>query len=95
MPSAGSLWWLLLVAQLCVDVLLTTTFLGFYQSGFRFSSTLIYDKLFLAGGYHFYNSGIEFFILAVFRSLVLVAGIVASLFVANVQSLPLFFTGLR
>ncbi|KAH7693181.1 ABC transporter, partial [Aphelenchoides avenae] len=94
MPAAGSLWWLLLVVYLCVDVLLTTTFLGFYQSGFRFSSTLVHDKLFLAGGYHFCSSALEFFVLAVFRALILITGIFVSLFVANVPSLPLFFTGL-
>lgn len=85
------LWRLILFAFILADLALSTGALGFYQLDFNFSWELMVEKLLLTNGYHFCTGGLEFVILAVFRSVVLIAGVIASCYVTVPPMKLVFF----
>ncbi|KAH7671543.1 ABC transporter [Aphelenchoides avenae] len=87
------LWHLVLFAFILIDLTFSIGALGFYQLDFAFSKDKMLEKLLLTDGYHFCTGGIEFVVLAVFRSLVLIVGTIVSLYV-NVPPLKLLFLDL-
>uniref|UniRef100_A0A915CN35 Uncharacterized protein n=1 Tax=Ditylenchus dipsaci TaxID=166011 RepID=A0A915CN35_9BILA len=93
MPRA--LFWSLILLYLFIDLLISITCLGYYQSSFSFNSTTLISQLTLERGYHLTSSAIEFILLSGSRCLYLIATIICLMFHISTHHLNLVLLGVQ
>uniref|UniRef100_A0A7E4VA36 ABC transmembrane type-1 domain-containing protein n=1 Tax=Panagrellus redivivus TaxID=6233 RepID=A0A7E4VA36_PANRE len=95
---------LLLILQISIfyiviDTTLTLLSLGFYHpEGLHFNKTVFYEQFIYQNPlykYSFLTSGFDFFILAVFRSLIIITGLTFTILGQRPPKVPLFFAGIE